>query len=381
MQTMDLAKLERYIDQFYGDDSRIDWNKWNYADGCVAIAARDLYRATGDERFRGFLLRYADRFVTEDGRIRTYEPEEFKLDDILPGRALLFAYEQTGEEKYWKAIGELTAQLDAQPRTASGNYWHKKIYPDQVWLDGLFMAQPLRMALDTRYGKKDHYLDICTQYTNVRRYMRDWKTGLYYHGYDESRRAFWADPDTGCSKNFWLRAMGWYLMSLADTLEEMDRSVYDFMRPLQDNLKEALKSLLVWADPDTGLFYQVIDRPDLASDGNYLETSGSAMVAAAIAKACRLRLILMEKYLPAAEKILASIIDEKLVERDGRLALTGTCKVAGLGPDRGRRDGSVEYYLSEPVEEDDNKGAAALFMAYAQYLLLKKWEVGERWRA
>lgn len=363
-------KIERYIAEFFDDGIRLSRNKWNYADGCVIVAAEQLYKATEQKIFRDYILRYTDSYVSENGVIRTYNPEEFKLDDILPGRALLFAYQETGEERYMTAIRKLLSQLDAQPRTKSGNYWHKKIYPNQVWLDGLFMAQPFRMAYDTRYGKKDSYLDICDQFSNVRKNMRNPINGLYYHGFDESRSVFWSDPESGCSKNFWIRAIGWYLMGLVDTIEEMDRSVYDFMRPLQDIYKEALKALLKYCDEKSGLLYQVVDRPE--QEGNYLETSGSAMTAASIFKACRLRLILEEKYRPSAERILESLIENKLVNKNGTLVLTDTCSVAGLGPDIGRRDGSVEYYLSEPIADDDNKGVAALFMAYAQYLMLTK---------
>ena len=373
---MNTEKIERYISEFYKDTSRLAFDKWRYEDGCVLLAAEQLFRATGDPKFRDYILTYADSYVTPDGEIRTYRPDDFKLDDIQPGRALIFAFCETGEERFRSAVQKLLDQLERQPRTASGNYWHKKIYPNQVWLDGLFMAQPFRMAWDTRFGKRDSYLDICNQFENVRSNMRDPETGLYYHGFDESKSVFWADPKTGLSKNFWLRAIGWYLMSLADIIEEMDRSVYDFMRPLQDIYKDALRSLVRFADPDTGMFYQVVNLPELS--GNYLETSGSAMTAASIFKAARLRLILEEKYVPLAEKILNSLIDRRIVEKQGRPVLTGTCSVAGLGPNPGRRDGSAEYYLSEPVADDDNKGAAALFMAYSQYLLYLKFRDGER---
>ena len=376
---MNLEKLERYSEEFYREPKRLRQDKWNYADGCVLLAAIQLYRATGRESFKEYVLRYTDHYVTESGEIKTYKPQDFKLDDVLPGRALIFAWEETGEERYRTAAEALLEQLKVQPRTPSGNYWHKKVYPNQVWLDGLFMAMPFRMTWDTRYGKKDQYLDIIRQFEQVRINMRDAESGLYYHGFDESRQAFWANQESGCSKNFWLRAIGWYLLGLADTIEEMDRKVYDFMRPLQDTLKEALQGLTAYRDRGTGLLWQVVDHPEI--QGNYLETSGSAMVAAAIFKACRMRLILMEKYEPIAEKILDSLVEKMLVEKDGRLVLDGTCSVAGLGPNPGRRDGSIEYYLSEPIGIDDNKGAAALFMAYAQYLLFKKWEVGVRWKA
>ena len=344
---MDTQKLQSYIDDFYRDLGRLNLDRWNYADGCAAVAATQLYEATGDRKYRDYAVAYADSFVSPEGIIRDYKPEEYRLDDVLPGRALIFAYKETGEKRYMAAVERLLKQLETQPRTLSGNYWHKQIYPNQVWLDGLYMAQPFRMEMEALT--------------------------------DESRSIFWADPVTGRSKNFWLRAMGWYIMALVDTIEAMDRHVYDYMRPMQDTLRDALRSMLAFADPETGLLYQLINMPEL--DGNYLETSGSAMTAAAIFKACRMGLILEEKYRPAAEKILSSLIDLRVVEKDGKLKLTGTCAVAGLGPDVGRRDGTVGYYLSEPVVDDDVKGAAALFMAYAQYLKLKKWEDGERWKA
>ncbi len=369
---MEFSRLLEYIDLFYSELERLDMNKWNYADGCVLSAAEQLFEATGDSKFRDYILRYADCYVLPDGSIRTYKPLEYKLDDVQPGRALLFAYRETGEERYILAAKNLLGQLERQPRTASGSYWHKKIYPEQVWLDGLYMAQPFRMAYDTRYGKKDAYTDICRQFENVRRNMRDPDTGLYYHGFDESRSVFWADRKTGLSGSFWLRSIGWLLMALTDTAEEMDRRVYDCLRPLQDMYKDAVKALLNYRCAENGLLLQVVDRPDL--EGNYCETSGSAMTAASIFKACRLRLVLTEKYLPAAENILSSLIKEKLRIKDGRPVLTDTCSVAGLGPDIGRRDGTAEYYLSEPRADDDSKGAAALFMAYAQYLMLKKTE-------
>lgn len=366
---MNREKLERFIHSFYEGEGRLQWNLWNYVDGCAVVAAVQLWEASGQELFREYILRYTDHFVTQNGEIISYRPEEFRLDDILPGRALLFAYGETGEEKYQAALRRLMAQLERQPRTASGNYWHKKIYPNQVWLDGLYMAQPFRAEYAARFGGREAYEDICAQFTRVREWMRDPVSGLYYHGFDESRSVFWADRNSGLSRNFWLRAIGWYLMGIADTMEAMPEE--DSRRQeLGEIYEEALEGLMKYQDRDTGLFYQVVDHPELAGEGNYLETSGSAMTAASIFKACRLGMPGARKYETAAGKILAFLIDERIAEKGGKTVLTGTCSVAGLGPEPGRRDGSVAYYLSEPVADNDNKGIAALFMAYAQYLLL-----------
>lgn len=366
-------RVERFIDGFFADPGHIDWGKWNYADGCLVLAARQLYEATGRREFRDYALRYTDRYVGADGSIATYRPEHHKLDDILPGRGILFALRETGEARYRLALGSLERQLAEQPRTGCGNYWHKDLYPHQVWLDGLFMAQPFRAELDGLRGSRENLADILEQFANVRKYMRDEKTGLYVHGWDESRSVFWADPATGRSKSIWLRAMGWFLMALADTAEATEEAA----GPLGVQLREALDALLHWQDPETGLFWQVADRPDLRDRGNYPETSGSAMTAAAIWKGCRLGLLPAERYAPAAEKILAGIARERIVERDGSPVLTGTCAVAGLGPEPGRRDGTADYYFSEPVTDNDNKGAAALAMAWAQERLWNKENSGK----
>ena len=367
---MDGAGIGRFLDGFFSDDAHIDRNKWNYADGCLLLAARALYEATGERKYADYVLAYAARYVGRDGTIFTYRPEHHKLDDILPGRGLLFACERMGDGRYLTALRALEKQLETQPRTASGNYWHKDIYPHQVWLDGLFMAQPFRAELDAFRGRADSLPDILSQFETVRKVMRDERTGLYVHGWDESRAAFWADPVTGRSKNVWLRAMGWMLMALADTVEAAGPDARERLSPLGAFLREALDALLVWRDPETGLFWQVVDRPDLAASGNYLETSGSAMTAAAILKGCRLGLLPEGTYRPAAESILAGLARYRLAMRDGAPVLAGTCAVAGLGPERGRRDGTAEYYFSEPVADNDNKGVAALGMAWAQYLML-----------
>lgn len=371
---MNREKLERYIHSFYTGEGRLQWDHWNYVDGCAIVAAVQLWEAEGQELYREYILRYADHFVAQNGEILSYSPEEFRLDDILPGRALLFAYRETKEERYRKAADRLLAQLEKQPRTASGNYWHKRIYPNQVWLDGLYMAQPFRAEAAAAFGGGEAYQDICAQFAGVRERMRDPVSGLYYHGFDESRSIFWADRNSGLSRNFWLRAIGWYLMGIVDTAEAMPDEEDSRRQGLGEIYEEALEGLMKYQDKDTGLFYQVVDHPELAGEGNYLETSGSAMTAASIFKACRLGMSGARKYEAAAEKILTSLIDERIEEKGGKTVLTGTCSVAGLGPEPGRRDGSIAYYLSEPVVDNDNKGIAALFMAYAQYLLLRRWD-------
>lgn len=364
---MRIEQLDIFIKDFYKDLSKVRLHKWNYEDGCILIAAIALYKATNQDRYKDFVIEYVDSYVKEDGTISDYKKEDYNLDNIAPGRALIFAYDHTGNEKYKLAILKLQEQIKEQPRTESGNFWHKKIYPNQVWLDGLFMAQPFYMAVETKYGKKDGYNDINKQFKVVRNKMYSEEKGLYYHGFDESRSIFWADKETGCSKNFWLRSIGWFQMGIIDTLEAMSKEIFEHYMDLVHIYKESLNGILAYQDKDSKLFYQVVDHSEI--EGNYLETSGSAMIAATIFKASHMKVILKEKYWSVGEEILHRIVEDKLELVDGEYILKDTCLVAGLGPDENRRDGSIAYYLSEPKKDNDLKGIAALFMAYAWYIM------------
>lgn len=381
---MDWNRLEEFTEDFFKDYSHVRLDKWNYEDGCILTAALGLYEATRQKEYLDFVTGYLEAYVEEGGSIRHYRQEDYNLDNICPGRGLSAAWEQTGNRKYAAAAEKLLEQLKNQPRTEAGNFWHKKIYPNQVWLDGLYMAQPFYTACSGyRNGEFDE--DILSQFENVRRHMFHEGKKLYYHGYDETRSVFWADGVTGCSANFWLRAEGWYLMAVTDTIEELCRRGWketaaqypgqgchmqgNMVKQLADLYREGLDGLLKYRERSTGLFYQVIDRPDL--EGNYLETSGSAMTAASVFKACRQGILPGENYWDIGREILQSLVEHKLVRVEGRTVLTDVCRVAGLGPEPGRRDGSAAYYLSEPRGYDDNKGNAALFMAYAQYLMGK----------
>ncbi|MBE5962524.1 MAG: glycosyl hydrolase family 88 [Lachnospiraceae bacterium] len=362
---MQFKDMDLWVKSFYKDLSFARLDKWNYEDGCMLLAAIALYKATNEHLYKEFVIQYMEHYVTKEGDILHYEFDHYNLDNIAPARALLFAYEQTGEERYKAAADLLYRQLKSQPRTSEGNFWHKLIYPNQVWLDGLFMAQPFYMAYETRYAKKEAYNDILSQFACVRKHMFNEKKKLYYHGYDESRQMFWADKESGCSKNFWLRAIGWYEMALVDTMDEMSNAMYEYYRSLEVLFKESMRGILCYQDPKSFLFYQVVDAKE--EKDNYLETSGSAMIAAAILKACRLKVVLSEKYAPIGQKIVESIVENKVCKGQDGWVLKDTCKVAGLGPNENRRDGSIFYYLSEPKQDNDKKGLAALFLAYAEY--------------
>lgn len=364
-------KISAFLADFFKDLSYVRKEQWNYEDACILLAAIQLYNATEDGKYQKYVLNYLENYIEPDGNIKTYKKKDYNLDNLAMGRVVIFAYEQTKEERYFKAIHNLLKQIQEQPRTKSGNFWHKKIYPNQIWLDGLFMAQPFYMAYETKFGVHENYKDIVMQFNNVKKLMFDEKDGLYYHGIDESKEVFWADARTGRSKNFWLRSIAWFLMAIIDTMEEISNPMDESYCTLAAIYEESIRGILNYRDKNSGMFYQLVNLPEV--QGNYLETSGTVMIAASILKACQMKVIPIEEYSAIGEDILRAIIDEKLVMIEDKLILKDTCKVAGLGPtDNIRRDGSIEYYLSEPIENNDLKGVAALFMAYAQYLKISK---------
>lgn len=371
-ETGTYTRLDQYVDRLIAESSpeRTIWNvekirqgvptNWNYIDGCMMTALLSLYEITGDRKYFEFVESFISSFVEEDGSIRGYKSTSHALDDINEGRVLFTLYRMTGKGKYRKAADFLRGQLDQQPRTPEGSWWHKQIYPNQVWLDGIYMAQPFAALYEQTFGHGD-YSDILRQISIVYHRMRDPKTGLYYHGYDASRTVFWCDPETGLSANFWLRAIGWYSVALADLcgiLPETDS------KALREIFSCLMTDLIPFGDSGTGMFYQVIDHPE--AEGNYLETSGSSMIAYAMLKGARLG-ILDPAFGAQGEKIFDGIVRTSLSFSGKELNLDHICLVAGLGPEKDhRRDGSLAYYLSEPVVQNDAKGVAPLLMCYTE---------------
>lgn len=343
---------------------------WNYIDGCMLKAILDLFHATGEKRYATFVEKYVDSLIDEEGTIAGYCEEDYNCDNINEGKVLFDLFEFTGKLKYRKAIDLLYSQITHQPRTESGSFWHKKMYPNQVWLDGLYMVQPFYMAYERRFHENRNYRDVFTQFENVFHTMRNPESGLLFHGYDESRKSFWANPETGCSPNFWTRSLGWYAMALVDTAEQMDEMFFYEYQTLQEHLRLLIDALLCYADPKTGLFYQVTNAGNFT--GNYLETSGSCAIAYAILKAVRLG-YLPSYYWEDGKQIFESVLNHKFVKTDAGYELKDICLVAGLGgyPGKGDyklRDGSYAYYVSEPKVSNDAKGIAPFLYAFAELL-------------
>lgn len=375
-----MKEIKEFVDRLLAQSTpqRPAWNKevllydekpkWNYIDGCMIKAILEMYESTKDSRYLAFADQFIDYYIAEDGTILGYQAEDVNCDNINEGKVLFPLYTYTKKEKYKKALDTLYGQLEIQPRTMAGNFWHKKIYPHQIWLDGLYMVQPFYMQYEKTFYNNKNYRDIFKQFENVYNLMRDKKTGLLYHGYDETKESFWADPVTGTSKNFWTRSLGWYAMALTDTIEVFDEQFFYEYETLQRHLKEILDALLKFADPQTGMFYQVTDQGPRA--GNYLETSGTCAIAYALMKGARLG-YLPEYYFKYGEDVFNAVKKYKLVKRETSLGLKDICLVAGLGgmPGKGsykKRDGTYEYYISEPIVDDDAKGVAPFLFAFAE---------------
>ncbi len=372
-------KIDKYIDRLI-TESTPDlpiWNiesirqgkkpHWNYIDGCMITSLLAMSEITGSSKYFDFAEGFIDYYVNDDGSILGYDIEKYNLDDINEGRVLFELYEKTGKEKYRLAIEHQKKQLENQPRTCTGNFWHKLIYPNQIWLDGIYMAQPFSTLYAKHYGNKD-YSDVLNQIENVNKYMQNKESGLYYHGLDCSKTIFWADKESGLSKSFWLRSIGWYTVALVDIIEICDDD--DTRSRLADIFADLIKSVTKFADAESGLYWQVVDKP--AKEGNYLETSGSSMIAYACLKGARLS-VLSSEYAELGKKTFDGICARYLdFNENGELNLGGICLVAGLGPENNtRRDGSYEYYISEPIVENDAKGVAPFVLCYTEILRLR----------
>lgn len=339
--------------------SPVIYEKWDYTAGLMLVALDRVGISTHDAKYAAYIKKSVDSLVRPDGTIATYSATEYNLDQINEGRALFPLFDRTHDTRYSRAADLLREQLRTQPRTAEGGFWHKRIYPQQMWLDGLYMAEPFYAEYAARHRDTAAMNDVARQFLFVARHLRDPKTGLYYHAWDSVRQQAWADTATGLSKNFWGRSVGWYLMAAVDVLDYLPKTHRDraqIIRVVQD-LSSAVAHV---QDPVSGVWWQVLDQPNRAK--NYLEASGSAMFTYAFAKGARMG-YLTPTYRVLAERAFDGMVQQFVtVESDGLVSITNICKVAGLGGDP-PRDGSYAYYVSEPVVANDYKGVGAFILA------------------
>ena len=322
--------------------STVDFNpegKWNYTGGLVAMAMMKLWEKTGEEKYYNYAKSYADEFIGENGEIDTYKKSDFNIDKINSGKFLFDLYKNTNDERYKKAIYILRDQLKDHPRTTEGGFWHKKVYPNQMWLDGLYMGSPFYAQFGKTFDDPQAFDDVINQFVTVHKHTYNPQVGLNYHGWDESKSQQWADSVTGCSPNFWGRAMGWYAMALVDALDFIPDN-YPGRSQLVDILNEVAAEIKKFQDEKTGLWYQVLDQG--AREGNYFEASASSMFVYALAKAAR-RNYIPQEYNEVAEKGYRGDLDYFIKENeDGTISLTKVCAVAGLGGDP-YRSGTFDY--------------------------------------
>ena len=346
--------------------------KWSYDQGIILKGIEAVWTSTGDGKWFDYIQHSMDYYVQEDGSIRGYKPAEYTLDNVNNGKLLLTLYRVTGKEKYWKASGLLREQLRTHPRTGDGGFWHKKIYPYQMWLDGLYMAAPFYAEYASLTGEDSAFNDITRQFTLMERHSRDEKTGLLYHGWDESLAEKWADKTTGRSANFWGRALGWYGMAMVDVLD-----YYPDNHPGKDSIIRILNRFALAVskvqDKKTGLWWDVVDLPE--NPKNYLEASASAMLVYTLAKGVR-KGYLPDSYLKNATRGFDGIVKRFIKKEDGHLNLHGTVSVSGLGG-KPYRDGSFDYYMGEPVVVNDPKGMGAFINAAVEIELIPKLKMGK----
>jgi unsaturated rhamnogalacturonyl hydrolase len=346
---------------------------WGYEEGVLLDGMAAEWHSTADGQDFKYIKGAVDKYVTDDGTITGYKADGHTLDDIEMGRAVLLVYRVTQQAKYYKAAKFLHDQLELQPRTASGGYWHKHIYPNQMWLDGAYMAEPFRAAYAATFQEPKDFDDIARQLLLMDEHMRDPKTGLLKHGWDESKQMAWADKTTGLSPEVWARALGWYCMALVDVLDWFPKD-HPQRAALVAALNRTMTAVVKYQDSGVnGVWWQVMDKgawsdgkepPEVhkAREGNYLEASASCMFVYALAKGVRMG------YLPQSDEAVARRgwegIQKQFVTTgaDGLMVLNGTVKVGGLGGTP-YRSGTFEYYVGEKTGENDAKGIGAFLLA------------------
>jgi unsaturated rhamnogalacturonyl hydrolase len=331
---------------------------FGYTQGLGGLSFEKMYRATGDRKYWDYVYRWADTIIGKDGSIHLYKRSDCNLDFINSGKILFFLYAKTGESRFKMAMDSLILQVEVQPRTSDGGFWHKKVYTNQMWLDGLYMASPFLSQYGVTFGKPRYIDEAIHQLLTVAKHTYDSKTGLFKHAWDESRSQKWADPTTGQSPNFWGRSIGWFAMALVDNLDfiPVDHpkrgEVLTVVRTLADGMRR-------YQDARTGLWYQVVDQG--GREGNYLESSVSSMMAYFYAKAAN-KGYLPKRYRNVAVKAFRGLVRYRIVEKNGEYSLTHCCAVAGLGGNP-YRDGSYGYYVGEAIRDNDGKATGPFLQA------------------
>lgn len=332
--------------------------KWDYTQGLIAKALTQIYLVGNDSKYYDYVHAFADYFVDEKGEILTYKLSDYNIDRVNGGNFLFDMHELTKDPKYLKAIELLRSQLATHPRVSEGAFWHKKVYPHQVWLDGLYMGSPFYARYAKTMNQPELFDDVTLQFKVCDRHTRDPKTGLNYHAWDESKTQRWANPVTGQSPHFWGRSMGWYMMAIVDVLDYLPENHPD-RKEMINILKRLSTKLLKYQDRKTSMWYQLPVFPK--REGNYLESTSTTMYAYAMAKGAN-KGYLPKRFKKQAAKVFEGLITHSMEQHDnGTVSITRACSVAGLGGNP-YRDGSYEYYISEEVRSNDPKGVGPFIL-------------------
>ncbi len=331
--------------------------KLQYDVAMLAMAIDKL--GSTEEKYSVYLKNYIDFFVDSTGNIEKYKIEEYNLDRINFAKNLITLYKRTGDEKYNLAIEQFVRQIENHPKTKSGGFWHKKVYPWQMWLDGSYMSAPF-IAQYAKEFNKTAWFDLATfQLIHIYEMTLDHTSGLLYHAWDESRTQKWCDPRTGQSKEFWGRSIGWYMMALVDVLDYLPEN-HPHHRQIIEILNNISEAVMKVRDPESLVWYQVPDKGALPN--NYLEASCSGMFVYAFAKGAQ-HGYLPSRYFDIAQESFNAMLREFIIEgTDDNLTITNICGGCGLGGSP-YRDGSYEYYVSEKQVENDPKGVGAFILA------------------
>ncbi|MFP3126105.1 glycoside hydrolase family 88 protein [Ectobacillus funiculus] len=344
--------------------------RWHYVEACILKSYLDSYEQTGRQEDYEFVKNFIDRLYNPNGNVPEIDVSYYSIDQIRMASVLFTLYKKEKDPKYKRVLDQIYNQLKTYPRTKSGNFWHKENYPNQIWLDGLYMGQPFLVQYTKEFEENKDYTDTFNQFMNVRKLVYSEEKHLYYHAYDESREMFWCDKVTGLSPSVWGRAVGWLAMALVDVLELLESEPVE-SEPLKVLLKETIEDMLPYQH-SSGMWFQIVDKVD--NPENYLESSGTLMLVYAILKGVRLG-YLSKEYAKYGKSAFDGTIRQYLREVNGEVLLGGICASAGLGthPDTGVvRDGSFEYYIhGEKVVDNNGHGVAPLFMAYNEIKLLK----------
>lgn len=336
--------------------------KWEYTNGLICSSMLRLWEASGDDKYYKYALAYADSMINEEGKIKTYKLTDYNIDRINPGKFLIDLYKETGSEKLKIAIEMLRSQMKDHPRTSEGGFWHKKVYPYQMWLDGIYMGSPFLAKYATNFDEPTLFDDISNQIYLIDKHNYSLENQLYYHGWDESKEQEWANEETGVSPNFWGRAMGWLGMALVDVLDYFPED--HPKRPMIIEIANKMAEGLMQYQDKTGLWYQVLDMGD--REGNYLEASASSMFAYFYLKGVN-KGYLDQKYLDNGKMAYEGIVKNLIRENpDGTISITEVCGVAGLGGNP-YRSGTYEYYINEEKRDDDPKAVGPFIMASLYY--------------